>query len=136
MDFIRKLIWQVANLIADIFTARDKIYSGSEATEFHLAKMYAFAKVLQHEYPIIVDSFRAEDLSTDREERVLSEFGKLKNQIIFTTTLKKEEGEKYASDSTLNNINFSSHTINKMLSQSYVERFKQVADEMMVTIEN
>lgn len=98
--------------------------------------MYAFAKVLQHEYPIIVDSFRAEDLSTDREERVLSEFGKLKNQIIFTTTLKKEEGEKYASDSTLNNINFSSHTINKMLSQSYVERFKQVADEMMVTIEN
>ena len=121
---------------SDIFTARDKIYSGSEATEFHLAKMYAFAKVLQHGYPIIVDSFRAEDLSTDREERVLSEFRKLKNQIIFTTTLKKEEGEKYAGDSTLNNINFSSHTINKMLSQSYIKRFKQVADEMLVTIEN
>lgn len=39
-----------ANEIAynDIFTARDKIYSGSEATEFHLARMFAFEKVLQH----------------------------------------------------------------------------------------
>ena len=58
------------------------------------------------------------------------------NQIIFTTTLKKEEGEKYVNDGALNNINFSSHTINKMLSQSYVARFKREADEMMVTIEN
>ena len=44
---------------ADIFTTRDKIYSGSEATEFHLARMYAFGKILKHDYPIIVDSFRA-----------------------------------------------------------------------------
>lgn len=77
---------------ADIFTTRDKIYSGSEATEFHLARMYAFGKILKHDYPIIVDSFRAEDLSTERENKVLNEFKELDNQIIFTTTLKAEEG--------------------------------------------
>lgn len=120
----------------DIFTARDKFYSGSEATEFHLAKMYAFAKSLQHNYPIIVDSFRAEDLSSDREERVINLFGTLKNQIIFTTTLKMEEGEKYAKWDELNNISFSSHVTNKMLSPTYVERFVQAAMEMMVTVED
>ena len=44
-----------------IFLQKTEIFSGSEATEFHLSKMYVLAKVLQHPYPIIVDSFRAED---------------------------------------------------------------------------
>ena len=118
----------------DIFTAQDKFYSGSEATEFHLAKMYAFAKSLQHDYPIIVVSFRAEDLSSDREARVINLFDKLNNQIIFTTTLKAEEGEKYAKRNELNNISFSAHTTNKMLSVTYVEKFIQEVEEMMVTI--
>lgn len=119
---------------ADIFTTRDKIYSGSEATEFHLARMYAFGKILKHDYPIIVDSFRAEDLSTERENKVLNEFKELDNQIIFTTTLKAEEGEKYAFDSSLNNISFSGHVTNKMLSNAYVDEFRKVAEEMLITI--
>lgn len=61
-------------------------------------------------------------------------FKKLNNQIIFTTTLKEEEGEKYSEQDKLNNISFSSHTTNKMLSVTYVERFMQAADEMMVTV--
>ena len=119
---------------ADIFTTRDKIYSGIEATEFHLARMYAFGKILKHDYPIIVDSFRAEDLSTERENKVLNEFKELDNQIIFTTTLKAEEGEKYAFDSSLNNISFSGHVTNKMLSNAYVDEFRKVAEEMLITI--
>ena len=119
---------------ADIFTTRDKIYSGSEATEFHLARMYAFGKILKHDYPIIVDSFRAEDLLTERENKVLNEFKELDNQIIFTTTLKAEEGEKYAFDSSLNNISFSGHVTNKMLSNAYVDEFRKVAEEMLITI--
>ena len=63
-------------------------------------------------------------------------FGTLKNQIIFTTTLKMEEGEKYAKWDELNNISFSSHVTNKMLSPTYVERFVQAAMEMMVTVED
>lgn len=74
----------VENKYENIFTSRYKTHSGSEGTQFHLARMYAFAKVLKHEYPIIIDSFRAEDLSTDREEKVIDKFKELDNQLIFT----------------------------------------------------
>lgn len=90
--FYSKIDVEGQSVYSDIFGTKDKIYSGSEATEFHLAKMFAFAHILKHDYPIIVDSFRTEDLSTDREDKVLDEFLRLNNQIIFTTTVKKEEG--------------------------------------------
>lgn len=118
----------------DIFTSKDKIYSGSEATEFHLARMYAFQKTLQHDFPIIVDSFRAEDLSSDREKRALQMFQKMENQIIFTTTLKNEEENKYAENKDIQNIDFSMHTTNKMLSSKYLSKFLKVADEMLIAV--
>lgn len=118
----------------DIFTTRDKIYSGSEATEFHLARMYAFAKVLKHRFPIIIDSFRAEDLSTEREKRAINKILELENQLIFTTTLKEEEENKYKDNMLIHNIDFSGHTTNKILSYNYVERFLEIANEMMITI--
>ena len=118
----------------DIFTSKDKIYSGSEATEFHLARMYAFQKTLQHDFPIIVDSFRAEDLSSDREKRALQMFQKMENQIIFTTTLKNEEENKYAENKDIHNIDFSMHTTNKMLSSKYLSKFLKVADEMLIAV--
>ncbi|EAE7465693.1 hypothetical protein BIY62_14375, partial [Listeria monocytogenes] len=89
-------------LFEDIFTKKNEVFSGSEATEFHLSKIYALAKVLQHPYPIVIDSFRAEDLSTERENVVINLFNQLENQIIFTTTLKKEEIGKYNYLNTLN----------------------------------
>jgi len=119
----------------DIFTIRGKTYSGSEATEFHMSKMFAFQKKLNHKYPIVIDSFRAEDLSTDREERALNMFKEISNQIILTTTLKSEEENKYYGREEINNIDFSSHNTNKMLSESYVEKFILVANEMLVSIE-
>lgn len=118
----------------DIFTTRDKVYSGSEATEFHLARMYAFAKVLKHRYPIIIDSFRAEDLSTEREKRAINKISELENQLIFTTTLKDEEENKYIDNKSIHNIDFSSHTTNKILSNKHVNRFLEVANEMMISI--
>ena len=106
-----------------IFTSRNKTYSGSEGTQFHLARMYAFAKVIVHEFPIIVDSFRAEDLSTERERRVLQKFFELTNQIIFTTTLKEEEGLKYNEIEGINCINYSGNQNYKILQQKYVNDF-------------
>ena len=50
-----------------LFTQRNEVYSGSEATVFHLVKLFALQQVLRHNCPIIVDSFRAEDLSTGKE---------------------------------------------------------------------
>lgn len=122
------------NVYSDIFTARDKIYSGSEATEFHLARMYAFEKILQHGFPIIVDSFRAEDLSSEREKRAIQMFSELNNQIILTTTLKEEEENKYLNNVAVHSIDFSEHVTNKILSAEYVEKFLTVANEMLVTV--
>ena len=94
--------------------------------------MFAFAHILKHDYPIIVDSFRAEDLSTDREDRVLDEFLRLNNQIIFTTTVKKEEGGKYQRSTNIKSINFSEHITNKMLSELYLEEFKKLIEDLMI----
>src|SRR4030095_12142597 len=74
-----------------LFTKNNQIFSGSEATVYHLVKLYSIAKNLQYNLPVIVDSFRAEDLSTEKESIVLGIFSKLGVQVIFTTTLKSEE---------------------------------------------
>ena len=75
----------------DLFTTNNSPYIGSEATEFFLAKTYSLAKHIHHGLPIVIDSFRAEELSTGRKERVLPLFIDLPNQVIFSATLKGEE---------------------------------------------
>lgn len=66
----------------DIFTKRGTVVSGSEETVFYVSKLLASVEMIGHDYPIIMDSFRAEDLSTDKEKRVLELFSNLKNQCI------------------------------------------------------
>ena len=44
--FYSKIDVEGQSVYSDIFGTKDKIYSGSEATEFHLAKMFAFAHIL------------------------------------------------------------------------------------------
>ena len=79
----------------DIFTKRGSVVSGSEETVYYISRLISVAELSRHECPIIMDSFRAEDLSTDKEERVLNILEVMKCQCILTTTLKAEENEKY-----------------------------------------
>ncbi|EHS3812967.1 hypothetical protein KV368_001523 [Listeria monocytogenes] len=123
-------------LFEDIFTKKNEVFSGSEATEFHLSKIYALAKVLQHPYPIVIDSFRAEDLSTERENVVINLFNQLENQIIFTTTLKKEEIGKYNYLNTLNHIDYSFHKPSKILKKKFVSEFNELAKKFMINIDS
>lgn len=74
-------------------------------------------------------------MSSEREKRALEKFSELSNQIIFTTTLKKEEENKYINNEDLHPIDFSKHVKNKMLSKEYVDRFLNVANEMLVKVE-
>lgn len=131
-EFYHHIDISCANKYSGIFTPRDVTYSGSEGTEFQLARMYAYQRILNHKYPIVVDSFRAEDLSTDREERVLNEFEKIDNQIIFTTTLKKEEEGKYIDRKNINAIDFSENETYHILSKRYVEQFYKEMDKLSV----
>lgn len=112
-----------------LFTKKDEIFSGSEATIFHVVKMFALQKVLNHNWPIIIDSFRAEDLSTGKEKTVIEKYMELDNQIIFTTTLKDEEIGKYDDSTGINHIDYKGHAPSKMLTPEYCEQFDQlVAD--------
>ena len=118
-----------------LFTKKDEVYSGSEATVFHVVKMYALQKVLAHNWPIIIDSFRAEDLSTSKERVVIEKFKMLKNQIIFTTTLKEEEMGKYDNRDDINHIDYKEHTPSKMLSESDCKRFKELVEVFSFNID-
>lgn len=125
-----KLVDPNGNLtFTDLFSKSGVVFSGSDATMFYLAKMYAFAKILNHTFPIIIDSFRAEDLSSGKEQVVLEEFKKLGNQLIFTTTLKKEEKGKYDNVNGVNHIDYSSHTPSKILEVKYGDKITSLLQQ-------
>lgn len=113
-------------LFESLFTKRDEVYSGSEATVFHIVKQYALKETLNHNYPIIIDSFRAEDLSTAKEAIVLNLYKNIQSQIIFTTTLKAEEMGKYDNIPNIHHIDYKNHAPSKMLSKVFVEAFEQL----------
>lgn len=84
MNTLYKAIDPNGNLVFErLFTKKDEVFSGSESTIFHVVKMFALQKVLGHNWPIIIDSFRAEDLSTGKEKKVIEKYKELDNQIIF-----------------------------------------------------
>lgn len=114
---------EYAEEYSDLFTTSANPYIGSEETEFLLARVYALAKHIQHKLPVIVDSFRAEELSTSREERALPLFEELPNQVIFSATLKGQESEKYKNRIGVNNIDYAGYTAGKLLSESDNEEF-------------
>lgn len=118
----------------DLFTKKDQVYSGSEATIFHLSRLYALRKVLNHNYPIVVDSFRAEDLSTLKENIVLDLYKELSNQVIFTTTLKLEELGKYDNRVDIHHIDYKDHAPSKMLSEVYVDEFRELLSSLSINL--
>lgn len=118
----------------DIFTKRGTVVSGSEETVFYVSKLLASAEMTGHNCPIIMDSFRAEDLSTDKEKRALELFAELSNQCILTTTLKTEEIGKYDTMKNVHIIDYSAHKTNKLLNQNDLERFKQLLQNMYIEL--
>lgn len=118
----------------DLFTKRDEVYSGSEATVFHLSRLFALCKVLQHSYPIIVDSFRAEDLSTTKEGIVLNKYKALPNQVILTTTLKQEELGKYDNIVDIHHIDYKDHKPSKMLSPDFLDEFILIMEKISIKL--
>lgn len=116
----------------DLFTKRDEVYSGSEETIYHLVKLYALKKITNHACPIIIDSFRAEDLSTNKEAIVIDMFKEFENQIIFTTTLKSEEMGKYDYISDIHHIDYKNHLPSKLLNDSYVTEFISLLQNMSI----
>lgn len=110
----------------DLFTKRGSVVSGSEETVFYTSKLLAIQNLLGHSFPIIIDSFRAEDLSTDKEARVIDLLKECGVQSILTTTLKKEENGKYSSINGVHTLDYSSHQSCKILQNIYCDEFSDL----------
>lgn len=119
---------------SSLFTNKNEVYSGSEATVFHLVKLLALQIVTKHDFPVIIDSFRAEDLSTTKENIVIKIIKEIKNQVIFTTTLKEEEYGKYDSIEGVNHIDYGYHIPSKILSETFVQDFESLLIDLAIKI--
>ena len=122
------------NRFEDLFSKRHSVYSGVEETEFYLSKLYGLVKGLNHTYPVIMDYFRDGELSSYKEDRVIKGFSELKNQIIFTATLKNEEMSKYRDRKGINGIDYSVNKESHILMQDNVPEFQKLLQPMMVEL--
>lgn len=122
-----------------LFSTKANVFSGSDSTIYFAARTYAIASEINHDMPIMIDSFRADDLSSDREDRLLDLLGKLDNQIVLTTTIKREEcigpdASKYERDSRVHAIDYSGHELNRIMSDIYNDRFAEKAADFGLVI--
>lgn len=100
-----------------------------------IARLISIAKLTKHSCPIIMDSFRAEDLSTEKEERVLALLSELKRQCILTTTLKTEEKDKYVKMVGINAIDYTGHLSNKILGAEELPAFMKLLGGLGISLQ-
>ncbi|MDD3400360.1 MAG: hypothetical protein PHT58_01835 [Eubacteriales bacterium] len=135
MNQYYKEIDENGNLVFDaLFTKKDEVYSGSESTIFHLVKLLSLRKVLNHSYTIVVDSFRAEDLSTAKEAKVIDLCKGVTNQMILTTTLKAEELGKYDDIVEAHHIDYTSHEPYKLLGTADNSDFVGLLSQLSINL--
>ena len=120
----------------DIFSKRDQTYSGSEEQEFYFSKLMALNSVLEHGCPIIIDSFRSGELSSNKEAFMLHEFTSLNKQVIVTSTLKSEEysANHYSVFDDVNAIDYSTNESGHILSANFSEEFGKIVQAFMTSI--
>lgn len=126
MNDLYKSIDPAGNLVfEDIFTKKGATFSGSEGQEFYFCKVIALKKLLKHNFPIMIDSFRDGELSTGKEAKMLEIYKNIDGQIILTSTLKDEEysNEKYSKVDGANAVDYSSHKDCKILSKQHLKEF-------------
>tara|TARA_R110002060_G_scaffold73156_1_gene81967 strand:+ start:1658 stop:3262 length:1605 start_codon:yes stop_codon:yes gene_type:complete len=137
MNMVYKLVDENGIQTFDsLFTKKSVNYSGSEEQEFYFAKIYALQVVFKHKFPIIIDSFRDRELSTDKELKMIEIFENMNNQVIVSSTLKREEykNEKYETYKSSTALDYSSHDNSKILSQSFAPQFKAICTQFNIVI--
>lgn len=118
----------------DLFTKSGQTYSGSEEQEYYFCKILALNKILKTKLPIIIDSFREGELSSNKENIMIEEYIKLENQVILTSTLKDEEydSDKYLKLENVNVIDYSNFADSQILQPSYVDSFTEILEKFGV----
>lgn len=115
------------------FTKQNINYSGSQGSLFLMSRIYAFAKILNLNLPILIDHFRGAELSSFKEEKVLQKFNELSKQVLLSCTLKKEEMNKFK-NGIYNFIDLSFATEHKLMNSSYNNRFIELMSEFSIKL--
>jgi len=111
-----------------LFTKKGETYSGSEEQEFFFCKVLALRDFLEHDFPIVIDSFRDGEISTTKEEMMLEILSRIDNQVILSSTLKSEEyvEDKYSKFENVNSIDYSNHKDSAILDSGSAQQFKSL----------
>jgi uncharacterized Zn finger protein (UPF0148 family) len=131
MNTIYKDLDPKGNLLFDeLFTKKGVTYSGSEEQEFYFVKLIALSRALNHKYPIIIDSFRDGELSSEKESFMIKTYFELNKQVILSSTLKREEysSSRYSEFPYVNAIDYSindtSHILKDDIDGEFIEILK------------
>ena len=119
----------------ELFTKKDQTYSGSDEQVYYFSRMLAINKSLNHDLPLVVDSFRDGEISSQKESEMIACFTEIKKQVILTSTLKKEEyrNNKYSEFKNVNALDYSQHADSHILNKHSVERFLKICEEFGIS---
>jgi len=132
IDLMKRIYMRIAELknieIVDLFTLNEENYSGSEGQMFYFAKLVSISKILDFNFPVIIDCFREGEISSKKEDIMLSELHSLNKQIILSATLKDQEysKQKYAPYKYVNSIDYSEMRSYKILKPELVNEFQTI----------
>lgn len=124
-----KIVDPSGNLsFSDLFTKSGVTFSGSDGAEYYFSRLLAQNNIIEHDFPLIVDSFRSGELSSRKADKMIELYKGLGKQVILTATLKDEEyaANKYSSDQTINSIDYSEHQDSKILQGKYAIDFLKI----------
>lgn len=138
MNRYYKKIDPSGTLIFDnLFTKKDTTFSGSDKQVYYFCRLLALNDLLSHPYPIIIDSFREGEISTAKEEIMLTYFKKINKQVILSSTLKVQEYlvDKYNNIEHINLLDYSSHKDSKILCSNFSIQFNKILEEFKINVE-
>jgi hypothetical protein len=117
--------------IVKLFTKSGENYSGSEGQVFYFSKLIALNNYFKHQFPIIIDSYRSGELSSQKEMKMIEFYKKADKQVILTSTLKSAEYDRpnYTEYEGINIIDFSTHKNSKILTPDYVKEFSEILSD-------
>jgi hypothetical protein len=120
-----------------LFSKQGENYSGSEEQEFYFCKLIALDHFFNHQFPLIMDSYRSGELSTQKEQVMIDIYKKLGKQVVLTSTLKTEEYStlKYDAIPDINAVDYSTHQSSQILQRSYVANFNNIVRSFGVSME-
>ena len=119
----------------DFFATKHMTFSGCEEQEYYFSRTLAIYWYLQHDFPIIMDCFRKGELSTKKENTMIEEYKKTKQQVILSSTLKDEEynsGTKYYSIPGVTAINYESNSNSHILQEHNSKAFMNLVSSFGV----